>query len=52
MEKLKLQNIAPEFKSLVFIKSDLKSVKDFLNKDKRPRADYLEELLMAEVESY
>jgi len=52
IEKLKLQNIAPEFKSLVFIKSDPKSVKDFLNKDKRPRVEYLEELLMAEIESY
>ncbi|WP_061996180.1 hypothetical protein [Clostridium sp. ATCC 25772] len=52
IKKLKMNNVVPEFKSLVFIKSDSSSVKDFFNEDKRPRADYLEELLMTEVESY
>ncbi|WP_010296263.1 NUDIX hydrolase [Clostridium senegalense] len=52
IKKLKMNNVVPEFKSLVFIKSDSSSVKDFFNKDKRPRADYLEELLMTEVELY
>jgi hypothetical protein len=45
------QNIIPEFRSLVFIKSNLKSVKDFIDNDKRYRVDYLEKLLMVEVES-
>lgn len=49
VKKLKLQNIVPEFSELVFIKSDIKSIKGFLEKDKRSRADYLEKLIIEEA---
>src|SRR5262245_31872534 len=46
---LLLKEILPEFNSLVFVRSNISSVKSFLRNDKRQRVDYLNSLLEVET---